>query len=113
MMLHEVLAMQGHAVIEAPDGASGIARAAEAQPDIAIIDIGLPDIDGYEVARRLRAQAGDRIALIALTGYGQPEDQRRAMAAGFDIHLVKPVSVERLEQVIASLDALWSIRTAD
>jgi signal transduction histidine kinase/ActR/RegA family two-component response regulator len=113
MMLHEVLAMQGHAVVEAPDGASGIARAAEAQPDIAIIDIGLPDIDGYEVARRMRAQAGDRIALIALTGYGQPEDQRRAMAAGFDIHLVKPVSVERLEQVIASLDALWSVRTGD
>ena len=72
---------------------------------MAIIDIGLPDVDGYEVARQIRAQAKRRIALIALTGYGQPEDQRRARDAGFDLHLVKPVTVERLDHAIASLDA--------
>jgi CheY-like chemotaxis protein len=104
-MLRQVFAMQGHDVHEAPDGAAGIARAAELSPDVAIIDIGLPDLDGYEVARRIRAQAKRRIMLIALTGYGQPEDQRRAHAAGFDVHLVKPVTIERLDQAIASLDA--------
>ena len=103
--LHQVLAMQGHAVRDAPDGMAGIALALELAPDVAIIDIGLPDVDGYEVARQIRAQAKRRIALIALTGYGQPEDQRRARDAGFDLHLVKPVTVERLDHAIASLDA--------
>jgi CheY-like chemotaxis protein len=103
-MLQQVLAMQGHEVCAARDGASAIALALQVQPDVAIIDIGLPDIDGYAVAREIRAQAKRRIALIALTGYGQPEDQRRARDAGFDLHLVKPVTVERLDHAIASLD---------
>jgi signal transduction histidine kinase/ActR/RegA family two-component response regulator len=103
-MLHQVLAMQGHDVCVAHDGTSGIALALERAPDVAIIDIGLPDIDGYHVAQRIREQATHRIALIALTGYGQPEDQRRARDAGFDLHLVKPVTVERLDHAIASLD---------
>jgi CheY-like chemotaxis protein len=102
-MLRELLAMSGHDVHEAADGQSAIAVAARLHPDVAIVDIGLPDIDGYEVARRLDAQAGGRIALIALTGYGQPKDQRRALAAGFDLHLVKPVTIERLEEAIATL----------
>jgi signal transduction histidine kinase/ActR/RegA family two-component response regulator len=102
-MLHELLAMSGHDVHEAANGQSAVAVAARLQPDIAIVDIGLPDIDGYEVARRLDAQSGGRIALIALTGYGQPKDQRRALAAGFDLHLVKPVTIERLEEAITML----------
>ena len=103
-MLHEVLQMSGHVVREARDGASGLALASEARPDVALIDIGLPDVDGYEVARRLRAAAGGRrMGLIALTGYGQAEDQQRAFAAGFDAHLTKPVAPERLKQVIAGL----------
>jgi CheY-like chemotaxis protein len=103
-MLHETLAFSGHAVREARDGASGLALAAEAQPDVALIDIGLPDLDGYEVARRLRAAPGGRrVGLIAITGYGQPEDQRRAYEAGFDAHLTKPVVPERLKQVMAGL----------
>ena len=102
-MLHELLAMAGHDVHEAADGQSAVAVAATLQPDIAIVDIGLPDIDGYEVARRLDAQSGGRIALIALTGYGQPKDQRRALAAGFDLHLVKPVTIERLEEASTTL----------
>jgi len=103
-MLHETLAFGGHEVREARDGASGLALAAEARPDVALIDIGLPDLDGYEVARRLRAAPGGRrIGLIAITGYGQSEDQRRAYEAGFDAHLTKPVAPERLKQVMAGL----------
>jgi signal transduction histidine kinase len=101
-MLFEALAFSGHQVREVRDGASALAAAAESPPDVALIDIGLPDLDGYEVARRMRAAPGGRrIGLIAITGYGQPEDQRRAYEAGFDAHLTKPVAPERLKQVIA------------
>jgi CheY-like chemotaxis protein len=104
LMLHEALAVSGHEVQEARDGASGLALAAQSTPDIALIDIGLPDLDGYEVARRLRASPGGRrMGLIAITGYGQTEDQRRAYEAGFDAHLTKPVAPERLKQVMAGL----------
>jgi PAS domain S-box-containing protein len=104
LMLHEALAFSGHEVQEARDGASGLALAAQSMPDIALIDIGLPDVDGYEVARRLRASPGGRrMGLIAITGYGQAEDQRRAYEAGFDAHLTKPVAPERLKQVMAGL----------
>jgi signal transduction histidine kinase/ActR/RegA family two-component response regulator len=102
-MLQQVLTMQGHVVFDTSSGEAGVALVLEVQPDVAIVDIGLPDIDGYEVARRVKAQAKRAIALIALTGYGQPDDQRRARAAGFDLHLVKPVTVDRLEAAIASL----------
>jgi CheY-like chemotaxis protein len=103
-MLLETLAFSGHDVREARDGASGLALAAEKTPDIALIDIGLPDLDGYEVARRLRAAPGGRSnGLVAITGYGQPEDQKRALEAGFDAHLTKPVAPERLRQVMAGL----------
>ncbi len=103
-MLHQALEFSGHDVREARDGTSGLALAAEARPDVALIDIGLPDLDGYEVARRLRAAPGGRrMGLIAITGYGQAEDQRRAYEAGFDAHLTKPVAPERLKQVMAGL----------
>lgn len=103
-MLHETLAFSGHDVREARDGKSGLALAAERAPDVALIDIGLPDLDGYEVARRLRASPGGRrMGLVAITGYGQPEDQKRAFEAGFDAHLTKPVAPERLKQVMAGL----------
>lgn len=102
-MLQQVLSMQGHVISESGSGEAGAALIVELQPDVAIVDIGLPDIDGYEVARRVRAQSKRRVALIALTGYGQPEDVRRAHAAGFDVHLVKPVGVDRLDAAIASV----------
>jgi signal transduction histidine kinase len=103
-MLHDVLAFGGHDVREARDGASGLALAAQSPPDVALIDIGLPDVNGYEVARRLRASPGGRrMGLIAITGYGQAEDQRLAYEAGFDAHLTKPVAPERLKQVMAGL----------
>jgi CheY-like chemotaxis protein len=103
-MLAAALALDGHEVRVARDGSSGLALARAASPDVALIDVGLPDMDGYELARRLRgAENGQRMSLVALTGFGQPEDQRRAIEAGFDAHVVKPVSAERLKQVLAEL----------
>jgi len=101
-MLRQVLEMNGHDVFEAADGTSGVAVASAQALDVAIIDIGLPDIDGHEVARRIRGGRNGHVTLIALTGYGQPEDRQRALAAGFDIHLVKPVTLERLDEAIAT-----------
>jgi signal transduction histidine kinase/ActR/RegA family two-component response regulator len=99
--LSTVLAMCGHRVLEAGDGAEGVRIALEEQPDVAVVDIGLPGIDGYEVARRLRAAAGNRrIGLIALTGYGQAEDKERALSAGFDMHLTKPIEPQHLLEAI-------------
>ncbi|MNC88462.1 Response regulator MprA [compost metagenome] len=101
MMLHAALQFGGHEVRQARDGTSGLALAAQSLPDVAVIDIGLPDIDGLEVARRLRSTQGERrLALVALTGFGGPDDQRRALDAGFDVHLTKPVTHERLKRVI-------------
>lgn len=100
-MLKQVLEMEGHDVVEAADGLSGVAAGDAHDIDVAVVDIGLPDIDGHEVARRLRQGRNGRATLIALTGYGQPEDRERALAAGFDIHLVKPATLERLNEAIA------------
>jgi CheY-like chemotaxis protein len=103
-MLEAALALEGHVVRSAANGKSGLALADQTRPDVALIDIGLPDIDGYEVARHLRAKHnGRRISLVAVTGFGQPEDQQRAIDAGFDAHIVKPVNPERLKQVLAEL----------
>jgi len=99
--LAEVLELEGHEVRVARDGASGIALARELGPDVVLCDIGLPDLDGYEVARTLRRDEGLRGArLVALTGYAQPEDQRRARDAGFDAHLGKPPDLPALFAVV-------------
>lgn len=101
-MLGMMLSISGHDVIEAGTGGEAIRLAADERPDVAIVDIGLPGIDGYEVARRLRANPGTRdMKLIALTGYGYEEDLRCALEAGFDVHLVKPVEAARLNEAIA------------
>ena len=102
-MLRESLEMSGHEVSVARDGASGLAIAARASPEIALVDVGLPDMDGYQVAQRLRSAANGRMLIVALTGYGQPEDRRRALDAGFDVHLTKPVENDRLETILATL----------
>jgi CheY-like chemotaxis protein len=73
------------------------------QPDIALVDIGLPLLDGYQVAERLRAIFGARIFLIACTAYGRPEDRRRSWQAGFDVHLVKPVDLDELDQLLRTV----------
>jgi PAS domain S-box-containing protein len=95
--LAEVLEVSGYEVQVVLDGRAGIASARAHAPDVVLCDIGLPDVDGYEVARTLRADDALRsIRLIALTGYAQPEDCARAMEAGFDAHLAKPASIDEL-----------------
>lgn len=95
------LLMKGYAVLEAANGTDGLQLAATKTPNIAIVDIGLPGMDGYELARSLRADPATRgIWLIALTGYGQEADRKRAVDAGFDTHFVKPVAWERLMEAI-------------
>jgi CheY-like chemotaxis protein len=103
-MLRELLRLLGHEVYETGDGASGVARALELQPDLTLVDVGLPEMDGYEVARRIRSDpAGARLYLAALTGYGRPEDRERARAAGYDVHLVKPIDQGKLERLLVPL----------
>lgn len=72
------------------------------QPDLGLVDIGLPDLDGYEVARALRARLGRELRLVALTGYGQDADRRRSAEAGFDAHLVKPAIGQDVLRIIAT-----------
>ncbi len=100
--LREVLVLAGHDVQIALDGKTGVAKARELRPDVILCDLGLPDIDGYEVARRIRADpALEGTLLVALTGYTQPEDQRRAAEAGFDAHLAKPASLGDIEELLS------------
>lgn len=93
----------GHAVRIAHSGRDGITLAHEWRPEIVLSDIGLPgEMDGYQVARALRAVAGTSAYLVALSGYGQQQDKERAMAAGFDAHMTKPVDACALERLLAS-----------
>jgi signal transduction histidine kinase len=98
--LRKLLELQGHRVRVAAEGATALEAVRAAPPEVALVDIGLPGMDGYEIARRVRANPGRRVTLIALTGYGLPEDRRRSAEAGFDLHLVKPVDYEKLEEAL-------------
>jgi CheY-like chemotaxis protein len=98
--LGRLLEIWGHHVEVAEDGTRGVERAIASRPEVALIDIGLPGLNGYEVARRVRQVLGNKIRLIALTGYGQPDDHERARAAGFDQHLVKPVNPRLLSRLL-------------
>ena len=105
-MLRATLAMEGHEVRDAASGPEGIQAAAEMNPDVVVLDIGLPGLDGYQVARRLRAlPGGGEFVLIALSGYGRDDDRAQAEEAGFDAHLVKPATAESLAETIAGLMA--------
>jgi signal transduction histidine kinase len=99
-LIAHALTVRGHDVRSCYDGLEAVKVAQEFQPEVAFLDIGLPGIDGYEVARRLRA-LGRGMLLVAITGYGQPEDQTRAMDAGFDEHVIKPVSLTTVEEFLA------------
>jgi len=101
-MMCALLSSRGCVVGSAADGTTALALARNTLPQVAFVDIDLPDISGYEVARQLAGQGG--IRLIAVTGYGQPDDVRRALAAGFDRHLKKPVRMEDIEQAIGAID---------
>jgi PAS domain S-box-containing protein len=102
--LSMLLRLSGHEVETSEDAAEGLEKLAAFAPDVMLVDIGLPGMDGYDLARRVRSRPEARgVALIALTGYGQVEDRRRAQAAGFDLHLTKPVDPERLEKVLGEI----------
>jgi signal transduction histidine kinase len=99
-MLRAALELSGHEVHEAHDGPGGLEAILRLRPDVALVDIGLPEFDGYEIARKVRVAAGPAPYLVALTGFGQPDDRRLALEAGFDAHLVKPVDPDVLLVVI-------------
>jgi CheY-like chemotaxis protein len=99
-----LLEVHGHKVEAVGDGTQAVAAALGSRPDVVLIDIGLPGLDGYEVARRLRATSeGKRMRLVALTGYDQPSDRQRVREAGFDAHLVKPVDPDELCRMLEGL----------
>jgi signal transduction histidine kinase len=99
-VLRLVLERDGHRVAACADGLSGVERALAHKPDLMVVDLGLPGLDGFGVARKVRATLGHDVYLVALTGYGQPEDRRRALDAGFDTHLTKPVDAEVITRVL-------------
>ena len=100
--LAALLRVLGHDVVAAYDGRGAIAAARRHRPDLILLDIGMPDMNGYDVARQLRAEPElDATTLIALTGYGSEDDRRRSRAAGFDGHLVKPIDFDELERLLA------------
>lgn len=101
--LQVLLEMSGYKVDTAVSGTEGVAKALDLRPQAALIDIGLPGINGFEVARRLRARLGSDIHLAACTAYGQPEDMDAGDAAGFDTYLIKPLDVDELLGWLASL----------
>jgi len=101
-MLEALLEHLGHEVFTAKNGPEGVTQILEVHPNLAFVDIGLPGFDGYEVARRVRAKLGAEVRLVAVTGYGQAADKRRALEAGFDAHLTKPVDVQQIQAVFAA-----------
>jgi signal transduction histidine kinase/CheY-like chemotaxis protein len=111
--LRLMLEQNGHNIFEADSGPSGVASALANHPDVALIDIGLPGFDGYEAARQIRSAPGvEGIVLVALTGYGLPEDRRRAQQVGFDAHFVKPLDLDSLTDWLARAARLKCPRTS-
>jgi CheY-like chemotaxis protein len=102
--LAEVLDLDGHSIEVVYTAHDAIARATATLPEVILLDVGLPDMSGYEVAARLRPIL-KTAQIIALTGYGQADDVRKAGAAGFDAHVIKPVDFERLARIISTFDA--------
>lgn len=100
-VMRYMLQSEGAQVETAETGQDGVRRAMELSPEVVLCDIGLPDIDGLEIARRLRLRAAPEMRLIALSGYGQPEDVQHALDAGFDAHLTKPINLDELLSLLA------------
>jgi CheY-like chemotaxis protein len=110
MLLEEL----GAEIRLAHDGEEALAAAEALRPHVAFLDVGMPKLDGYQVGRRIRAERwGADVMLVAVTGWGQPEDRRRSKEAGFDEHLVKPAPVEMVEKVLATADASLRARARD
>ena len=97
-----LLRLKGNDIRTAHDGLEAVAAADTFRPELVLLDIGLPKLNGYDAARRIRQQPwGAAVVLVALTGWGQEEDRRRSHEAGFDFHVVKPVDLAALEQLLA------------
>lgn len=104
-----LIGLSGHTTQVAHSGIDALNAVESSRPDVVLLDIGLPGMDGYEVARRLRQTDANReLLLVAVTGYGQDEDRRRAHDAGFDYHLVKPLDIEQLEGILAGFSRVVS-----
>jgi CheY-like chemotaxis protein len=100
-MYRILIELYGHEALVAENGVRGLEMLKSARPDIALVDIGLPGMDGYEIARRFRAEPdGDRVYLVALTGYGSSADRDRSRRAGFDLHLLKPIDPQALKSLL-------------
>lgn len=109
--MKDLLELWGHEVLSTAEGTTGVELARAEHPDVALVDIGLPDIDGYEVANRLHQREGAPL-LIALTGYGSPEQQARALASGFDYHFTKPINAQVLSKLLSNVARRRSVRPA-
>jgi CheY-like chemotaxis protein len=108
-VLSTLLKRSGHDVRTAADGPSGLIAALEFRPNIILMDIGLPGIDGYEVAKRIRQEPTlKQVVLVALTGYGGELDRHRSHAAGFDHHLVKPADINKIRPILATVPQEWT-----
>lgn len=104
-LVEKVLCELGHEIRTAYDGLAGVEAAKLLHPDLVLLDIGMPKLNGYEAARRIRTEMpGERVLLVAMTGWGQEEDKRRAQEAGFDAHLTKPVDIEVIEKLLDGLN---------
>ena len=100
-MLRTLLELEGYQVWVAEDGHQGLAAVHQCRPDVALIDVGIPGINGFELARQIRAtDVGPKVRLIAVTGYGREEDRRAAQDAGFDDHFLKPINPAELRKVL-------------
>jgi CheY-like chemotaxis protein len=109
-MLQMLLELDGYEVSTADDGFAALEAIRSVRPDIALVDIGLPGIDGYQVARHVRQESGmEHMQLVALTGYGRPADREAALAAGFDAHLVKPLDPNELAKILAGRRKTFSV----
>jgi signal transduction histidine kinase/ActR/RegA family two-component response regulator len=102
-LLRLKLSRLGHTVVDARDGLEGLRIVLAERPDLALVDLGLPGIDGFQLAKQVREELGDDVILVAVSGFGQPEDKRRALEAGFDEHLTKPADVHDIETLLMRL----------
>ena len=106
-MIQLLLELDGYSVITCEDGAEGLRAILAHRPDVALVDIGLPTMSGYEIASRVRQQlCQETTLLVAVTGYGSPESRRASRIAGFDEHLVKPLPVDHLQRILAERRSL-------
>jgi CheY-like chemotaxis protein len=106
LSLARVLMLWGHQVHVVHSGLDAVEVVFAHPTDLVLLDLGLPGMDGYQVARKLREQAGSSLMLIALTGYAQDEDRRRSQQAGFDHHLVKPIALDELQRLLTRREPL-------